>query len=245
MPIPGEVYYLPPAPDEVVGKGDRPHAVVSAYPAQAETATLAYGSTRATEAEHGAAHVPVDPFARGFLSTGLAHPTYIYPSRLLSYGVDDLPLASGRIVGELPAILLQLRGALGMGAGVTTDANVRGANRRGRIVEYVSELAAELGTRYAVVVTEPDYSRQSRQQTTVPLLDPAEFESRPGDVFVKNPKAAGRVRSLSDLGAELIAAVPLILTVYEPHGILRYTAAVLSEEDMREIDTAFSAAYGF
>jgi hypothetical protein len=118
MPDPGQVYYLPPELREGPGKGDRPHLVLSLCVPGAETSTFAYGSTRATDALRGAAHVLVDPHATPFGRTGLSRPTYFYPSRLLTFAVDDLPEPSGRIIGELSAIRTQLRHALGIGQGV-------------------------------------------------------------------------------------------------------------------------------
>jgi hypothetical protein len=114
MPDAGQVFYIPPETRERPGKGHRPHLVVSLCTAESDTATFAYGSTRSTDAAHGAAHVLVDPFATGYRGTGLSQPTYFYPSRLVSFGLEDLPEPSGRIIDELPAVRQQLRRALGL-----------------------------------------------------------------------------------------------------------------------------------
>lgn len=96
-------------------KGDRPHLVLSLCSEEAEVATFAYGSTKATDAAHGAAHVLVDPFATTYRGTGLTHPTYFYPSRLLTFAIEDLPEPSGRIIEELPLIREKLKTAVGLG----------------------------------------------------------------------------------------------------------------------------------
>jgi hypothetical protein len=173
MPQPGEVFYLPREAREVHDKGDRPHVLLSLHGDVSEVVTLAYGSTRSTDAAGGGGHVLVDPAATSCRGSGLSHPTYVYTSRLVSYAAGALGPSSGRIIGELPAILSSLTRALGLGSGVTAEANVRSSNRRGRIVELAPDLAEDWDVRYAVVVTEPQYSRTGYQQTVVPLLDGA------------------------------------------------------------------------
>lgn len=115
MPDPGQVYFLPPEFREGPNKGDRPHLVLSLCEEGAEVATFAYGSTKATDAARGAAHVLIDPFATAYRSTGLSQPTYFYPSRLLTFAIEDLPQPAERIVDELPLIRQKLWSALGMG----------------------------------------------------------------------------------------------------------------------------------
>src|SRR5215212_792521 len=78
MPGPGEVFYLPPEPGDDSHKGDRPHVLVSLYGSDTEVVTLAYGSTRPTDALRGAEHVLVDPSSAAEQRTGLIYPTYVY-----------------------------------------------------------------------------------------------------------------------------------------------------------------------
>lgn len=242
MPGPGQVYYLPPAFREGPGKGDRPHLVLSLCAPGAETSTFAYGSTRATDALYGAAHVRVDPAATRFGATGLSRPTYFYPSRLLTFAVDDLPEPAGRVVHELAAIRTQLRRALGIGQGVTREPSFRGASRRGRIAEYASSISADLGATHCLVVTEPGYSRAGLQQTTIPLLNAMEYEATPEDVVVQSTAAwQGRLA----LGAHpVLLAVPLVTTVHERGSLARYTRTLVSESTMREVDAALLLHFG-
>lgn len=238
MPEPGLVYYLPPEFREGPGKGDRPHLVVSLCPPGAETSTFAYGSTKETDAVHGAAHVLVDPAATRYRRTGLSRPTYFYPSRLLTFAVDDLPEPSGRVINELLAVKTELRRALGLGQGVTRDANVRGANRRGRIAEYAPAIAAELGASQCLVVTEPAYSRSGFQQTTIPILSALEYDASPGDVLVSHTgEWSGRLASHAQ---PLLLAVPMITSVYERDSLARYCRTVVSDATMREVEASLA-----
>ena len=241
MPDPGQVYYLPPEEREGPHKGDRPHLVLSLGGDDAEVATFAYGSTKSTDAAHGAAHVLVDPFATAYRGTGLSQPTYFYPSRLLTFAVEDLPPPSGRIIDELPRIRQELRIALGLGQGVTREASYPGSNRRGRIAEYAGEMAAELGASHCLIVTAPGYSRAALQQITIPILDGEEYEARPGDVLVHHAvEWAGGSWAV----VQPLLAVPMITSVYERDSLARYTGAVVSDEVMREVEAALALHFG-
>lgn len=242
MPAPGQVYFLPPELREGPGKGDRPHLVLSLCAEGAETSTFAYGSTRATDAVHGAAHVRVDPYSTRYDRSGLSRPTYFYPSRLLTFAIEDLPAPAGRIIDELAAIKRELRRALGLGQGVTSEANHRGANRRGRIAEYAPAIAEELGASHCLVITEERYSRAGYQQTTIPILNAMEYDASPGDVLVAHTGAwRGRLPSLTQ---PVLLAVPMITSVYERDSLARYTRTVVSETTMRDVETALAFHFG-
>lgn len=242
MPGLGQVYFLPPELCEGPGKGDRPHLVLSLCPPGAETSTFAYGSTRATDALNGAAHVLVDPSATRFRRTGLSRPTYFYPSRLLTFAIEDLPEPAGRIVDELPAIRTQLRRALGIGRGVTHELSCRGANRPGRIAEYAPAISEELGATHCLVVTEPGYSRAALQQTTIPLLNAMEYDATPGDVLVQ--ETSGWQGRFSLKIHPILLAVPMITTVHERGSLARWTRTLVSESTMCDVDMALLLHFG-
>lgn len=184
----------------------------------------------------------MDPFATRYRRTGLSQPTYFYPSRLVSRPTDDLPEPSGRIIDELSAIRQQLRLALGLGRGVTTERSYRGSNRRGRIALYSPWLAEEMEATHCVVITEPGYSRTSFQQTTIPILNEADYETRPGDLLLRRT-GSDWLRSFTDADA-LIVAVPMITSVYERDSIARYLGDVVSEQTMRNVDAALVKHFG-
>jgi hypothetical protein len=242
MPAPGQVYFLPPELREGPGKGDRPHLVLSLCAEGADTSTFAYGSTKPTDAVHGAAHVRVDPHATRYGRSGLSRPTYFYPSRLLTFAIEDLPDPAGLIIDELPAIRQELRRALGLGQGVTSEANQRGANRRGRIAEYAPVIAEELGASHCLVITEGRYSRAGFQQTTIPILNAMEYDASPGDVLVAHTGAwRGRTPALTQ---PVLLAVPMITSVYERDSLARYTRTVVSETTMADVETALAFHFG-
>jgi hypothetical protein len=243
MPDPGQVYFLPPEFREGPHKGDRPHLALSLCSDESEVATFAYGSTKATDAAHGATHVLVDPYATTYRGTGLSQPTYFYPSRLLTFAIEDLPEASGRIIDELPIILQKLKIALGMGQGVTAERSYPGANRRGRIAEYAPWIADELGTSRCVVITEPGYSRASLQQTTIPILNPVEYEASPGDIVVHRATSKWVGNAFSN-AESLILAVPMVTSVYERDSLVRYSRHVISDSTMRKVEAALSIHFG-
>ncbi|HST61008.1 MAG TPA: hypothetical protein VLK84_20055 [Longimicrobium sp.] len=242
MPDPGQVYYLPPEFREGPGKGDRPHRVLSLCAPGAETSTFAYGSTRATDAVNGAAHVRVDPFGTRYGGAGLSRPTYFYPSRLLTFAIEDLPEPSGRIIHELPAIRQQLVQALGMGQGVTREASYRGANRRGRIAEYTPAISEDLGATHCLVVTDGRYSRTALQQTTIPILNAMQYGATAGDVLVENTSSwQGR---FSLRVHPILLAVPLITSVHERDSLARYTRTIVSEDTMCQVEAALMLHFG-
>lgn len=234
MPAPAEVYYLSPTLEEGFSKGKRPHVSVSRCAPEDDVVTLAYGSSRDTDALSGAPHVLVDPSATRYWRTGLSKPTYFYLSRLIGTPAEDLPDPSGRIIREMPLVLKRLRSALGFGTGVTREPNSRGANRRGRIAIYTSDITSELGTDRCLIVTDPAYSRQGIQQITIPLLDASAFESRPGDVPVP-------IRPLSP-GPEqnLFAATSMIFSVYERRHLEEYTPHVIDPRTLRSVENALA-----
>lgn len=245
MILPGSVYYLPPNPEEGPAKGHRPHLSLCAENRALESVTLAFCSTRSTEAIHGAAHVFFGPSGPAFRRSGLRAPTYVYLSRLVHHHVPLLPLPAGTLGEEMPGIRQRLRLALGIGTGVTDEGVYRGRNRRGRLVRYGPEVQAGFAE-YGLVVTEPEYSRRGRFQTTIPLFSPAQFRMAEGDVAVRSRRrwdGPGRT-SQRRAPATWIAVVPLIVSIYEPEHAAGYTSWRIDASSMREIDQALIRYFG-
>jgi hypothetical protein len=240
MPHPGEVFYLPPETREGEHKGDRPHVLMSLCPPGSEVVTFAYGSTKNTDTWYGAEHVLVDPRSTWYGGTGLSEPTFVYPSRLVSYPAVALPEAAGRIVDELPVLRASLRRALGFGAGVTSERNVPGSSRRGRVVALKDDLAEEWGARCALIVTEPAYSRTGFQQTVVPIL---EDDCEPAELDVIVPSGSNVTR-LGTSYAQAMLAVTMVATLYQPDHIARYLGLVIEPWIMRQVEVALSLHFG-
>jgi hypothetical protein len=170
----------------------------------------------------------------------LAHPTYVYPSRLVSYPREAIGSSAGRLVDEMPWIRASLARALGLGTGVTHESNAPGSVRRGRLVELAADLSEDWEVRYGLIVTAPAYSRSGFQQTIIPLLD-EDCESRDLDVSVADR------RLLVGLGAgygSAVLAVPMVSTVYQPQHIRRYLDAVAPSNLMQEVETALRLHFG-
>ncbi len=236
---PGEVHFLPP--DDMPG-GDnstRRHVLVSACLESSEAAALAFGSTKATEAGYGAAHVLLDPYATKYRQTGFDEPTYIYVSRLFSEDLDALGYPVGRVIQEMPAILQQASVALGIGTG-TCDSGSAAGSLRGRLVQFDPVLTRTIDTSFGVIVSEPRYSLQQRYQNVVPILDEARFNANPGDVIVE------RRDWLTHLGgmSKAIFAVGDVFAVWHPSRISRPLPGVIDEAAMNAIDDALRAHFG-
>ncbi|HSU16925.1 hypothetical protein [Longimicrobium sp.] len=214
--------------------------LLSLCPPGAEIATLAYGSTRTTDARHGAEAVLVEPGGTSYRGTGLVYPTYLYPSRLVTFPADALGAPAGVIIDEMPLVRESLRRALGLGTGVTGERNVPGANRRGRLVELVPVVVEEWEVRYALVVTAPRYSRTGFQQTVVPLL-PDECEPRPLDVIISPSSALAHVHP--PLLHTLLAAT-MVATVHQPSSVLRYLDIIVEPELMGQVESALILHFG-
>jgi hypothetical protein len=238
MPVPGEVYFLPPESIPGGDKKTRRHVLLSACPPEAEAATLAYASTQATEASHGAAHVLLNPFATQYKGTGFDQATYIYPSRLFTTDMADLPAAPvGHIIHEMPRLQRALLASLGVGSG-TWAAGTASGSLRGRLVELDATLA-DHGARYALIVTEPRYSLRLRHQTVVPVLDGTKVEATPNDVVAEDGAWLKPLRM-----KQAILAVPDIFSLWHRTRISRPLDAGVGEATMNAVDEAIRRHFG-
>lgn len=228
----GDVFYLRREAHEPMSKGRRPHLLLHPWVHRDDPLTLAYGSTRDSDARRGAEHVLLDPSAGASHGTGLSRPTYLYTSRLVSAGAEELGQLRGRIVDQMPAIRRSLSRALGLGTGVTREMNVWGSNRRGRLIETTRDVLEEWGINHALVVTEPNYSREGYQQTIVPLLDES-FETSELDVGIVDHAWLGLLAERYGAG---FLAVPMISTLYLPDHIERFLDIVAPAEVMEEVE---------
>lgn len=161
-------------------KDFRPYVLLSDTAENSQISTLAYCSTKATEAQHGAPHVVIPEGTSTFPMTGLDRRTYVYTINLTvieSEHLEDLKEVRGRLVDELPALRSSLTKSLGIGQG--------SGGLRGVIVRFSSEMAQQVGSPIGVIVTDAQYSLERRHQIVIPGVNADEFDSMPG-VRVKN-----------------------------------------------------------
>lgn len=233
--FPGEVYYLPR--DEALG-GDpdiHPHVLLTPCSEEGGFVTLAYSSTRPTEKQHEAAAHLVDPSRRGRILSGFDRPTYVYPSRLFSMAVDDLPEAAGRIVDDLVDVRNALRHALGLGTGTGASGGPAAGTLRGQIVTLSPQTAGEIDTRFAIVVTEPRYCWAERNQLIVPIYPMNDFVPVESDLAVEG---APWLRRIGMDGEEGVLAVSQIQSVWHRREIADELGAVIDPESMTTLETA-------
>jgi len=171
---------------------------------------------------------------------GFSRPTYVYTSRLVSTIPSELGSSAGRLTFEMPRIRVSLARALGLGTGVTREANVPGSNRRGRLVETTREVVEDWDVRHALVLTDPEYSRYGYQQTVVPLLDEG-FEV--GDLDVQ-ASDEGWLKTLDWNYGTAVLAVPMVSTLYLPDHIARFLDIVVPEDVMAAVERALVAHFG-
>jgi hypothetical protein len=244
MQHPGEVWFLPPDAREGGDPKARRHVLLTPCTVATEIAIFAYASTQGTESAFGAANVLLDPFATtygGSGRTGFEHPTYIYPSRLVTVAPANLARFAGRIIDEMAAIRAKLHEALGIRTGTSAGQGPATGSWRGRVVRFSDEFADELGCNHGVVVTEPAYSNAQRYQTVVPLLDPEEFEPNENDLIVTDQPWVTKLDPRLQ-GAWL--AVNMVQTVFHPIEISRWSGATLDEGTMAELDIYLLNLFG-
>jgi hypothetical protein len=232
---PGEVWLLPPEAEEGGDPKDRRHVLLTTCDDVEDIGIFAYASTQPTEARYGAACVLVDPGASRHVRTGFARPSYVYLSRLVPAGSENLLRMTGRLIDEMPHLRLLLREALGVGKGIASEVESDTGNWRGRVVRLGRSRRESIGYGYAIVVTEPRYSGRQRYQIIVPVEDLREFEPYPGDITVTRGDWFSAIAS--ELPGVLIA-VPDIQSVFHPREIDRWTGAVVDDTTMAEIESA-------
>jgi hypothetical protein len=239
MFYPGEVFFLPPdrRPD-----GDsvaRRHVLLANCDDGGSMATLAFASRQPTEAAFGASNVLVNPTATGYRRSGFDFPTYVYPSRIVGTNPEDLNESEGRVIDEMPLIRQALVKALGFGTGTSTGTGSASKSWRGRVVRLHSTLAAELGSEFAVIVSEPGYSLEQRFQNVVPIVHGDAYDAEGLDVPIQGDSYS----QLGDLGTFLASSflyTEAVFAVFQPEEIVAYATDCLDEGTMRELENALA-----
>lgn len=236
--FPGEVYYLPP---ELRGDPKaRPHILLSTCREDAETATLAYCSTQATEARLGAPYVLVDPFATRYNGTGLSEASYVHPSRLVAFSADQLHAMryAGRLIDEMPDIRARTAESLGLDTGSCIGARQAAGSLRGRLLELKDHELFD--TPYVLVVAQPQYSIEERFLNVIPLYDREEFDATAEDLIVEGAPF------LETVGwRAAVIAMPLVSAVFYPDHVDRKLDCAFSDAEMDQVDTELRTRFGY
>lgn len=166
---PGHVFWLPPGRTWMNLEKPRPFALAT-WCSPGVRGTLVYGSTRETEKKSGAASIHVTPRHDGVNRNGLRAGTFFYPGALFRTSHEELPGRAGTLGQSLPALRASLRHALGIGLGSCLSSAAPPGSRRGRIVELKPDFAMHVRTRFAVLLTEPRYSRVKHYHIVLPVF---------------------------------------------------------------------------
>ncbi|HEX2201921.1 MAG TPA: hypothetical protein VHG91_01420 [Longimicrobium sp.] len=236
----GEVWYLPPEARVGGDPKTRRHVLLTPCDEEDDVGVFAYASRAGTEAAFGGAAFFFNRSARRALHAGFDAPTYVMPCRLVAAGSEDLIRKTGRIVDEMREIRRALHRALGIGTRTRRGGPAAGS-LRGCLVELAPPVADEIGTRAALLVTEPGYSLQRRYQLVLPLLDPDEYEPSPGDVLVEEKPWISAVEE--DMRRVLVA-VPMIQAAFHPTDLARVVPAVVDDATIAAVDRALLALFG-
>lgn len=197
-------------------------------------ATLAYSSTKDTEKAEGAESRVVYGSWMGIKDCGFAHRTHVYTSRLLPVPRHCLRESTGNTGKCWAEIRESLRRALGLGRGTAQTGDAKGS-LRGCVVELSYPIAQTVYTHFAVILTEPVYSRKQRYQIVVPLYpDPGKF--RDGDLVIEGE---AWLSALSRDGApptRLLVDPSLMLSVFYRSEVSRPLPAVVDAVTMAAIE---------
>ena len=107
------------------------------------------------------------------------------------------------------------------------------------MVELNAALVREIDARYAVIVTERQYSTRQRYQTIVPVLDGAEYLPTANDVQVTQ---GAWLRAVGMTSA--ILTVPDVFSVWHRTLISRALPAVVDQAAMGAVDEALRVHFG-
>lgn len=241
----GEVHRIQPidAPGADT-KPYRPYLLLHDCPAEMGTAVFAYGTRQPTLLRQGGECVRVDRESSGFPHTGLTDATYFCPCRLVPIEIGALR----EKVGELgPVEMDRARGALRRSLGIGRGGSRRAAagSWRGAFVRLSPFFRAAAGATFALVVTEPEYSKQRWYQHLVPLVEGLDGGPPSGYVPVEEPWLSALVPGMT----RGHFAIPLIFSGSEagrpakPGHFTQVMATVADEQTLERLDAALVAYF--
>jgi hypothetical protein len=226
------VFWLPRGATWLNREKPRPFALATGCDPRS-IGTLVYGSTAEAQKSMGAACVDVAPVRTGLNRNGLLARTWFYPGILLRRSYDQLPAHVGSLGAALEYLRSSLRVALGIGRGSCMRLDAPAGSRRGRIVELDPKVGSFLGTRFAIVLTEPEYSRAKNYQVIVPVI--------PGDDMAAGP-TVHRIEQRAWFGVfprrvrSVLLPIPAVQSLWYASAFARETEFVVDEDTLAEID---------
>jgi hypothetical protein len=200
-----------------------------------------YGSTRETERQWNAACVAVMPSSTGVNANGLKTRTFFYPGVIFPIEYAQLPQHAGFQAGSLREFRNTLRRALGIGTGTCLRRGTPPRSRRGRIVRLANEVADDLRTPFAVLLTEHVYSQERRYQLLVPILRAEALRSLEGGVLATD-KDWMEVFA-RPTAAAAVFPVQLIQSAWYGDDIAEETPFVIDEATLDAIEAELCARF--
>jgi hypothetical protein len=164
---------------------------------------------------------------------GLASQTFFYPGILLRQEYEALPPHAGTLGKSVERLRSAIRIALGIGQGSCTSAGAAAGSRRGRIVELQPDLAHNLQTRHAVVLT--DYSRARHYDVILPLL---RGDGRVGTDDVFRVWQREWFAAFPDPPRSVLLPIPVVQSTWFRADIVRESPYVVDEQTLADIDRA-------
>lgn len=230
----GHLFWMPPGSTWL--NSGKPQPFTLAMPCRRGTlGTLVYGSTQETEDRFGAARISVAPARAGLGRNGLGARTFFYPGILLPVSHRRLPQPAGFLGKSVDELRAALRVALGIGCGSCRSTDAPADSRRGRIVQLSNRLAAEIGTSFAVLLTEPRYSAEMRYHVILPVFGKSRRLAGTHDVVFSAREWLG---VFPDPVEHALLPIPTTHSVWYPVDVLRQTEYVLDDDSLAEIDRA-------
>jgi hypothetical protein len=242
LPEIGDFFLLPPEPDQEGDKDWRPHVVLSYVTEQSPTVILAYSSTQSTQADLGAQFILLEPGAEGFAGTGLDRPTYVYPSLLVVLEPQELithPHIGSLSGNPLTALRNAVPRALGFSTGTCRDAGAATGSLRGAVLQFSPAGRDRVSAEYAVVVTDPVFSRQGESLNIIPIVDANKVESQPPDLVFEGRDWIEPLRGMT----RVLVFTRLVQAVRVRPDISRMLPPHVDAAAMREIDFALRSLF--
>jgi hypothetical protein len=173
------------------------------------------------------------PRPGGVNRKGLAERTAFYPGILVRDHYERLPPHAGTVGTSLRELRAALRDALGIGTGSCLTPGAASGSLRGRIVRLEQRLARALRTPFAVILTQPHYSRVRNYQLILPLVADREKDAAPG--VLRLPGREWLAVFVQPTPSALLP-IPLVHSVWHARDIDHETTYVLDEMSLAEID---------